>query len=293
MKLVQPVNVQVCSRRILLRPVKLLEFMEFYEASLPQLKPSVFNWTDPVNKPWDLSHYENYLPPDRFGDADSIYWRRRNRPKATGYFDVGQRDKEGVHCANHSGISLIAELNKLDIGSVVGYIKKCSVQFDGDIAQVHWVCPQEKSLRYEEFSFDIQGANAGSEFVFSSLCHWLPTLPWATVFGDAYVRLFGMERLLSAPGFYVEKLSDSAVYIQLTPKLTDLEADYADFHAIRLRVQAHLGQEAFFDANRAYPLRGPIGPIPAGQFLKAMADFRRPSPGTNGFKVPEFRFIED
>ncbi len=293
MKLVQRVNIQVCSRRILLRPARFLEFMKFYEAHLPQLKPSVFNWTDPLNKPWDLSHYENYLPPDRFGDADNVYWRRRSKPHADGYFKVGGRKKAGIYDELHSGVSLVADLTGLDSSAAVDYIKKCSVQFDGDIAQVHWVTTQEKPLRRDECIFDVQGANAGSEFVISSLRHWLPALPWATVFGDAYVRMFGMERLLSAPAFKVEKLSDSAVYLQITPNLSDLESDYAGFHATRLRVQAHLGSEAFFEAARAYPLRGPMGEIPANQFLKALADFRCPPPGTNGFRVPEFRFIED
>ena len=293
MKILQPVNIQVCSRRILLRPAKFLEFLQFYENNLPQLKPAVFNWTDPVNKPWDLSRFENYLPPDRFGDADNIYWRRRSRPRADGYFHVGSRSKEGFCSASHSEISFVAELVGLDVSSALDYIKRCSVKFDADIAQLHWVAPQEKPIRREEIDFDVQGANAGSEFVISSLRHWLPALPWTTIFGDAYVRMFGMDLLMSAPAFKVEKLSDSAVFIQLTPSLFDLEADYESFHAIRLKVQAHLGNEAFFDASRAYPLRGPMGEMQMDQYLKALADFRCPPPGTNGFKVPDFHFIED
>jgi hypothetical protein len=293
MKFIQRVNIQVCSRRILLPPAKFLEFLQFYETNLPQLKPSVFNWTDPVNKLWDLSHYENYLPPDRFGDADNIYWRRRKKPCAEGCFLVGNRSKNSILSASHSEMSLVAELCDLDVNCSLEYIKKCSIQFDADIAQVHWVTPQEETLRDEECKFDMQGANAGSEFVFPSLQHWLPALSWATVFGDAYVRMFGMERLLSAPAFKVERLNDSVVYIQLTPNLSDLETDYASFHAVRLQVQAHLGNEAFFDAARAYPLRGPMGEMSIAEYMKARADFRRPPPGTNGFKVPEFHFIED
>jgi hypothetical protein len=292
LKIAQPVNIQVCSRRIMLQPAKFFEFLEFYETHLPQLKPSVFNWTDPVNKPWDLTHYENYLPPDRFGDADNIYWRRRRKPHADGCFHVGNRSKEGIRRASHSDISLVAELGGLDISSALDYIKKCSVKFDGDIAQVHWVTPQEKPLRNEECTFDVQGANAGSEFVVSSLRHWLPALSWATVFGDAYVRMFGMDRLLSAPAFKVEQLSDSSVYLQLAASLSDLEDNYEEFHATRLLIQEHLGNEAFFDAKRAYPLRGPIEALPAAEFMKALAEFRCPPPGTNGFKVPEFRLIE-
>jgi len=163
-----------------------------------------------------------------------------------------------------------------------------------DSGFIHFVANDEKPIRYRETEFEGCFINTVDlSFVTSILEYWLPTLPWATVFGDAYVRMFGMERLLSAPAFKVEKLSDSAVYIQLTENLSDLETDYAGFHANRLKVQAHLGNEAFFDASRAYPLRGPVGVIPGDQYLKALADFRCPPPGSNGFKVPEFRFIED
>lgn len=290
--MIQPVNIQVVSRRILLRPAKLLEFMQFFETALPQLKPSVFNWTDPLNKPWDLSKFETFLPPDRLGDADNIYWKKRGRPKANGHFHIGQHatSRFGLR---HSCVSLVAEMRPLNISAALDYIKRASVKFDGVIAQVHWVAPQETCIRDSECSFDMAGANGGSEFVTSSLMHWLPALPWAIVFGDAYVKMFGMDRLMSAPAYIVERLSDSAVYMQLSPSLTDLESEYDAFHAGRQRVQEHLGTEAFFDPARAYPLRGPMGEIPVNQFLKALADFRCPQPGTNGFRVPEFRLIPD
>ena len=131
MKILKPVNIQVCSRRVLLRPARFLALLQFYEFGLPELKPTVFNWTDPINKKWELSHYENYLPPDRFGDADNIYWRRRNSPQAEGCFRVGRRKKENVCDEYHSGISLVSELGSFDISHTLDYIKKCSVQFDG------------------------------------------------------------------------------------------------------------------------------------------------------------------
>lgn len=139
------------------------------------------------------------------------------------------------------------------------------------------------------------GANGGSEFVTRSLLYWLPALPWAVVFGEAYVRMFGLDRLLSAPAYKIEKLSDDAVYLQLSPNLTDLQTDYEAVHAVREKVQEHLGREAFFDASRAYPLRAGagIGELPTDQWIKAIEEFRPPEPGTNGFRVPEFRLIPD
>lgn len=293
MKLIDPVNVQVMSRRSFRRPAALFEAMAFFEEALPQIKPSVFNWTDPVNKPWDLSKLESYIPDDRAGEADTIYWRKKRTPKASGYFTVASPVNAAPQKRWHGDVSFVVELANLDVAAVVSYIKAATLKFDGDIAQVHWVSPKEKPDRETEYSFDMAGANGGSEFGTNSLHHWLPALPWAVVFGDAYVRMFGMERLLSAPAYKVEKLSDDAVYIQLSQNLTDLQTDYEAVHAARERVQEHLGRDAFFDVKKAYPLRGPIGEMPAEQFLKALAEFRCPEPGSTGMRVPEFRFIPD
>lgn len=293
MKLLQPINVQLMSRRCFRKPAAQIEFMRFFEERLPFLKPSVFNWTDPVNKPWSLDTPLAYIPPDRNGEADTIYWGRRRKPKASGYFSVARPVNASPLGRWHGEVSLVTEFKEVNIDALVDYIKSAALHFDGDLAQVHWVCPQEKSLRDTECYFDMAGANGGSEFVTNSLMHWLPALPWAVVFGDAYVRMFGLNKLLSAPVFKVEQLSDSCVYIQLSPDLRDLETDYVAVHAVRQCVQAHLGHEAFFDGHRAYPLRGPLGDIPIGQLVKAIAEFRRLPPGSNGFRVPEFRFIED
>ena len=291
MKFLQPVNVQVMSRRSFRAPSELLEIMRFFEEALPQFTPSVFNWTDPVNKPWNLGDFSSYIPSDRAGEADSIYWIRKRTPKAEGKFIVDGSTAIGPHRKRHGGISFVAELNELDVDAATQFIKAAALTFDGDLAQVHWVSPQEEQVREEECSFDVAGSNEGFEFSPLGLQHWLPALPWAVVFGAAYVRLFGLERLLSAPAFTVEQLSTTAVYIQLSRKLTDLKEDYEAVQAVRQEVQAHLGQEAFFDTARAYQLRGPKGDIPAEQFLKAIADFRCPPPGTNGFQVPHFEFI--
>lgn len=292
MKLVRPVNVQVMSRRDFLQPAALWEFMGFFEKSLPQLRPSVFNWTDPVNKPWNLSDLDAYIPDDRAGRTDTIYWRRRSAPKASGYFHVGKPVLASPSDRWHAGSSFIAELENLDIDAVVDYVKAAFVKFDCDLAQVHIVTPKEGPIRLKEYSFDIGGANGGSEFLTSGLMHWLPALSWGEVFGEPYVRMFGLDRLLSAPAYKAEQLSDTAVYLQLSPRLTDLQTDYIAVHEVRQQVQAHLGEEAFFDERRAYPLRGPMGEMQAADFLKALADFRCPPPGTNGFRTPEFRFLE-
>jgi hypothetical protein len=293
MKFSQPVNVQLMSRRSFRQPDALFEFMRFFEEALPHLQPSVFNWTDPVNKRWNLSDMPSYIPPDTDGDADTIYWRRNENPKATGYFEVARRVNVSPFGRWHAGLSFVVGLADLNVDTLIEYIKSSTLNFDGDLAQIHWVCPQEEYIREAEYDFDVAGANGGSEFGTSSLMHWLPALPWAVVFGTAYVRMFGMDRLMSSPAHCVARLSDDAVYMQLSKNIHDLETNYQAVHTVRQDVQRHLGDEAFFDVKRAYHLRAGLGDIPMAQMVKAIADFRCPPPGTNGFRVPEFHFLPD
>lgn len=295
MKFNKIVSVQMSSRRSMLRPTDFLARIVLHDEVLSEMRPTKWGWWEPRTHAWDMSDLYAFIPPDRDGNADYISWSRSGKFKSFGSFGVNASSQrfhatEYIHC----------ELSNMPLEKLKYYAKKSSIDFDCDICLIHFIAAKEKLLRSIESDFDgvpLSGYRDGSEMalIFNerTLRYWLPSLPWATIFGDAYVRMFGMERLLSAPAFYVEKLSDSAVYIQLTPNLSDPEIHYDDFHAARLRVQTHLGNEAFFDIKRAYPLRGPMGTIPADQFLKALAEFSCPPPGTNGFKVPEFHFIED
>lgn len=106
--------------------------------------------------------------------------------------------------------------------------------------------------------------------------HWLPDVSWANVYGDAYVRLFGLEALLSAPAYKVEVLSDDAVFIQLTEFPSDLIHNHGLVAAARSRVRRHLGGiDFFYDPGRAYDQR------------------EHPEIAGKAFKVPEFRLISD
>jgi len=294
MKTNKIVSVETLSRRTMLKPSDFLDRILLHDKVLSLMRPTKWGWWEPATHPWDLSSLDSFIPPDRGGNADAVIWVRNGNLKAEGNFGVSDKPNESAPRSRHAREWIHCELDTFPQAALIDYIQQSTIEVDCDISFVHFIANDEKQIRYCETEFEGCFINTVDlSFVTSTLEYWLPNLPWATVFGEAYVRMFGMERLLSAPAFKVEKLSDSAVYIQLTENLSDLETDYAGFHANRLKVQAHLGNEAFFDASRAYPLRGPMGVIPGDQYLKALADFRCPPPGTNGFKVPEFRFIED
>jgi len=83
------------------------------------------------------------------------------------------------------------------------------------------------------------------------LRHWLSDIPWRTVFGVAYCRMFGKAHLLATPAHKVEDIGPETVYIQLTPTLQDVVDGFSGVIAARQRAKIHLGLDAFFDPARA------------------------------------------
>lgn len=292
MNLKKTLAVQVLSRRALLQPADFYKRLMLHHEMLPALEPTHWGWWEPARTPWDVSNLDAFIPDDRGGDADRVIWVRRKKPKAEGNLGVGAWSPQEKKLIGHASEWLHCELETCPVDALVAYIQRSSVELDCDIAFIHHVAEPEKLIREQETRFE--GCCITTEYLsmnIHTLKHWLPTLPWGVVFGEAYVRLFGLDKLLTAPAYKVEKLSDTAVYLQLSEKLTDLETDYESVHAVRLQVQAHLGERAFFDEQYAYPLRGPMGTMTAEEYRAAWAAFKRQEPGTNGFLVPEFRLL--
>jgi hypothetical protein len=85
--------------------------------------------------------------------------------------------------------------------------------------------------------------------------HWLPDMPWTSVFGLDYNKMFGKERLLTTPAYRTEALSDEVVFIQLTPNMDDLWDEFDSVMEARERAKHHLGYDCFFQEKLSYDWR--------------------------------------
>ncbi len=280
--------VQTLSRCSCLHPSDLSKRMLIFDKMLPEIRPSVCNWTDPINKPWDIRNLGNLLP-DISGleYGKSVYWKRLSAPKAEGVFGVAMHNGKSAGNDQHSNSNFTVNFGDVNVDNLVKYLIE-NARDDADIAQLHVMTSQEKISREVEFSF----SGYLEEYTTFVLKHWLPELPWGVVFGEPYVQLFGMNRLLNAPAYKVQKISDTSVYIQLSPNLSDLINNYDAVNCVRQNVKNHIGPEAFFDVNKAYALEL-MGEIPASQWIKLHSEFKQPLPGSTSFKVPDFHFIKD
>jgi hypothetical protein len=107
------------------------------------------------------------------------------------------------------------------------------------------------------------------------LRHWLPDMPWASLWGPDYIDLFGKERLLSVPAYKVELLADDVVFVQLTPDLNDLWGNFDEVMRAREKAKQHLGYDCFWQKEKDYEWR------------------EHPEKAGKVFRVPDFKFIED
>jgi hypothetical protein len=290
MKFTNTVSVAVFSRHALLKPKLFLDRLMLHSEMLPHMCPTKWGWWEPTSNVWDVRDLSKFIPDDRGGNTDRIIWTRGLKPKAEGNLSVSIKPAAADGLRSHATEWIHCELLEFSQEPMIDYIQRLSILLDGDIAFIHHIVEEEKTLRRAETEYEGCFVNTVDlSFSTPTLRHWLPELPWAVVFGQAYVRMFSMERLLSAPAYVVKQLSDDAVYLQLSPKLTDLLDDYAVVDAVRQKVKDHIGRDTFFDVAKAYPLRGPLGKCTGAQIMA----FKPPPPIGTVFRVPDFQMIDD
>jgi hypothetical protein len=287
------VDLQMESVRSLRRPEDFLSAVRLQCDMLPEYLPQKFGWSEPLKLPFDPRHLETLIPPARGpgslhdaaiaagvvaripseryrgGVGETVWWKRTGKRQARG----GWMTRWGKELAGstHASIGLtVFETRYQD--ELIAYLKAGCVNNDCDFGFLDG-CPEG----YKSYARENELATAGSHLFVTThlLRHWLPDMLWATVLGPAYVRMFGKERVLSAPAYLVEELGPETIYLQLTPKLSDINERFVDVMAARQRVKMHLGIDAFFQSALAYDWR------------------KHPESAGKVFRVPEFRLIPD
>jgi hypothetical protein len=258
MKFKAPVSVNLLSPLARKKPAELLDVVQTFCDSLPHVVPEKWGWWEPLGLDFDAQDLTMLVPEG--GVCDTVYWQRKKQPKAEGSFGVRWRSKSPKVRDTHSNISFSTELGQVEQSDLVAYLKTASVRSNADFALVE---PLTES--YREFAIESGSAPYGERFMVVThlLRHWLPDVFWGTVFGPAYVRLLGKERILSAPAYVVEELAPEMVYVQLTEEISDVLDGDAGIRSRRELFKAHFPSNAFFLRGQGYDRlqRGPEGDV--------------------------------
>ena len=245
-----------------------MPLVENFVEQLPELTPDVWDITEPFKRPFSVAgvretlvsffdfHMREYvrrdeilakakpkqtfdftLPERKLASILNFDWKRKTKPKAWGSFSA--MTWGSFTC--HANISMFVDTDRKLEASIIAYLKQATLKFNGHYGYFDSMTPE-----YEEVARANETRSVGISVYSHRLQKKLPDIFWCQVFGAPYVRLFGLEKLLSAPAFKVEQLGPEMVYIQLSESLFDMHERYAEVDAVRQRVKAHLDDNIFF-----------------------------------------------
>lgn len=269
MKFKTPVTVNVLSPLSLKKSSEFLDAVQTFCEALPHVIPEKWGWWEPLNRNFDPFNLKILIPDG--GRSETIYWQHKKSPKAEGSFSVRWNSKSPKVCDTHSAISFSSELGQIPQAELITYLKTASVRSNADFAFIDALTEP-----YKEFSIESGSAPYGERFMIAThlLRHWLPDVFWGTVFGPAYVRLLGKERLLTAPAYIIEELASEMIYVQLSKKIEDVLNDETAVRRQRELFKGHFPSNMFFISGQGYDRlqRGPIGDVFAVPNFELKAD---------------------
>lgn len=217
---------------------------DLWQQYLPGLLPDRFGNWEPIDRPFDSKNIESAL--------DSWRWPfLALKRKPVVYSSIWMR--KGVEQRLHATWKFELNATAVTQDDLVAFLKAASVALKADFSCLQLLTPSE--LERGRASEVVTALNKqATKFTFSipskKLQERIPDLFWATVFGAPYLTMFGRDRLLTAPSYRAESLSNEAVYLQMTQSLFGHEFDSLVLDAARSRVKAHLGADAFFQSER-------------------------------------------
>ncbi|HJV72859.1 MAG TPA: hypothetical protein VJ654_01440 [Noviherbaspirillum sp.] len=212
-----------------------MPLVEGFVEGMPEWRPEVWDITEPFKRPFSIQNVKETIS-SWPGAQFNFDWKRKSKPKAWGTFS---RLYWGGGSPRHAFIAMYADIPRGYDQLVVGYLRHAATEFASPYCYFDALVDQ-----YKEVS--IQNGVGEMSITGRTLQKCLPNIFWSQVFGSPYVRLFGLEKLLSAPAYKVEQLGPETVYIQLSESLFDMHERYEAVDAIRQQVKTHLDDNIFF-----------------------------------------------
>ncbi|MEN6630184.1 MAG: hypothetical protein ABFC42_11095 [Sulfuricella sp.] len=216
---------------------------------------------------FDHDHPEQLLDAGR---CAHVWWKRTGRRKAEGSW-MRCWGQPSYPLRTHASIGL-SVFETVFQEKLLAYLKVASRQADADFALLDSIPLQYASFAMASSlaSWTRRGDPSTCRIFVTThtLRHWLPDMPWAVVFGPAYVRMFGKEKLLSTPAHHVEDIGPEMVFIQLTPRLEDIHEQFEMVMTARALAKRHLGEDAFFKPELTYDYKDEANKNKAGKVFR-------------------------
>ncbi|SPF44947.1 hypothetical protein SBDP1_520002 [Syntrophobacter sp. SbD1] len=224
--------------------------LSLWESCLPNCLPDkVGNW-EPIDQVFALDRKDDMLNLWRWP-----FFAVKKKPKMHAGFFM----RKGK-MLQHASWILDFAYGDVNSNEIAQFLRQAATLFEADLGCLTLLTNTE--IEVGRANGTVRPLNKkGTRFSFSissqMIQKCIPDVHWITIFGTPYLKMFGKEKLLSAPAHKAEALNDDTIIVQLTPSLEDMRGDPSGFAEARARLKAFLGETAFFDAERAGECKRP------------------------------------
>jgi hypothetical protein len=236
------VSSTILFRQSLQDPERFLEMIDHFTQRAPTYRPTHWGFAEPMNIRFDLKDIKLKLAAT---GENYFAWARKAPPKGIGEFKKRVYPLRGPQ---HADLSLdVTSRSDEQVEELLEYLRIVARKYDSE----YMFCDSLVGA-YVPIAMQNTFAPHGLMGIYTHrLVKWLPDVAWSQIFGPAYIKLFGIEKIMTAPAFKVQQLGPEMVYLQLTESLFDMHERYEEVDVVRQQVKKHLDDNIFFDAS--YP----------------------------------------
>lgn len=209
----------------------------------PHFSPQRYGSSEPLRHLFDDANIDDAL---NSWPLQPFLWRR-SRPTVRGRIFVAPEGRP-----NHTVVALSADISGSGDDEVVRLLQSWGRDLHADFGFIRIPAPRDIQSGIDAgvlSPIDRRGTRFTMFVTSHDLRRCLPDAYWGTLFGPAYVRHFGKDRILTAPAHLVRDLGDDVVYMQMTPRIEDTVVRPEHLASVRDHVKVHLGARSFFDST--------------------------------------------
>jgi hypothetical protein len=222
------------------------------------LKPNKIGRFEPLkdNFPENFNDFLKYWYDEKFKNINTLMWVGGGNKENNGFFEYGKR--KNLPIFNKLSLSFAYKKNSQQQDEFQGLINELHVFFDNNdfiFGRMNLTQEYDKYniLKDTDFFFNEKGEkiffdDGGSCPILpvgTDIKKHIPGIYWKTLFGKPYVDWIGKEKIIKAPCFKINELTNGSVELQAYENPEDYNTETA-MQQVK-KIKDYLGNDIFFD----------------------------------------------
>jgi hypothetical protein len=206
----------------------------------PAAMPDRWGYFEPFTLTWTPD-----MPTDQEWRGQAMDWNAKPATAAAGNLSPAGSMRLA---RNTAGVNVRADRQRVDPTGLVSWVRSLAVPLRADFGYLH-VASEPDAAIGPRAPGAITAEGRSGYFLHESAATinqgGIAELLWGSLFGPAYVRLIGADRLRAAPAAVAQELGPETFWLQVTADPTDPVRDWPAFDTARQQLKAYLGADLF------------------------------------------------